>query len=499
MKHWKKLLLIGVFLAGCTPGEKEVTENEIDVEEVEAIAEEKPEVATINPEVFNGFWSNENYIYTIENEALYIMNLATKFVNSYNIAIEELTENSMVLNLSDVREDHTTPFITTADTVMQYDQNESVIFMDQTFTPAADDSIPDAVNMFVTSEGLARYHTYQAGDLVIEDFTGYWSPRNKDYAHYLNPQNDYTDTHKLFIDPQFMMAITPGSVGAVSHIFDYTIEGNELYLYQETFDDYAIWDQASPEHLPRFIRSRGFTLYQEEDGDRLVDNESGVVMTRISEEEMTAIFDSNIGELTLELGNEYLAYYENNGFPPATRADAKPLASHVSRSPTHYPYSTTAALSVTQLFEEAQIIAGNIPHPAGDINTDVVLNEFIVNGEFSQTATLNRRPYDDVGYMFKEDFIFYGAGSVTGWRDDMKGFDIHDYSMDGYEIEVVMSDQDNSEGEFSEKYFWIDENIMYKMDEAGNYTDRYENIGYGYEDVWQFYHNLPDHQLYGQN
>lgn len=483
------LTLVSLFLLGCqsTMGNKTIDKEGEDTEA--SVLNKQQDVERTE---FDGYWTNGNYTFYIGETAFYIHNLQNNFVHSYNFTEEKIEDNVLTLSIKESREPDSISLLEENQQLFIDIKNEVLHVSDlnlknENFSSLPEAEVDERFVAFVETDGEVGQLAYQGPDLKMEDFNGYWVPMDKFHHNdeVLTPLGNYT----LWIQDEFTALGYYGSFFEMTHIQDFEITGNSLATSEESLngDEVTALEEGYIDQVERNLNHLKYTLFQEDDRDRLVLHGTGFILQRATTEEIIEHFGYDNTDKFISFGRSDIEAY--NGltedqyyWTEATRIDDAVKAEN-------YPYSV-GELSELTLFREKQIIDGVIPHPREDIDEEAVISKFF-SGGYENTPSYLNLDYYDTGYYFSTDTdtgettVTIGVGGRTHWGSTPMFLSVESASFEENIITVTYWDG-MANSHRTDKYFRISDDVMYTEDSSGNFTNRYAT-----DTDWNNFHNLP--------
>ncbi|WP_028273434.1 hypothetical protein [Atopococcus tabaci] len=239
-------------------------------------------------------------------------------------------------------------------------------------------------------------------------------------------------------------------------------------------------------------------MFQEDDRDRLAIHASGVVLQRVSEDELASTsidgsdtylypaFAEHAADQTDYLRQMYKDLNED-----AVRYTTYPIEEDsITIHLENYPYSL-GELSEEQLLEEKQVIQGERSHPETDVSEEEAVEQ-LLTGSFESTPSYDYVKHWDLGYHFHNDEITTGVtvghGARTNWSSGPAYSDIADVAFSDHVYTVHYTESTVSPDKV-DRFYRISEDILYAEDENGEFTVRYEQ---GTD--WKDFQGLPDRE-----
>lgn len=283
-------------LAGCQTD----VDNDANAEEKKAaqIEEKEDTITTIAREEYNGYWSDEDYIFFVSDSTFYMQDKNTLYVNSFSIENALNDENILNFTLGDLHEQESIALIEPNSDFMLTHQDEYLSFSEQgfenkQFLVTGVEEVSEQFQAFVKSDGLIGQLAYQGEDLTLDDFIGYYAPFDK-YAINDGVRSDL-GTYTVHLGEEFFIFAIPNSEASIFYYLDYDIQGNALTIHTEVIgtESLRMFRDRFTDFVERETTILTFSLFKEEDRNRLVNHRAGTVFQSVTEEEIKEL---NYGE-----------------------------------------------------------------------------------------------------------------------------------------------------------------------------------------------------------
>lgn len=457
-----------------------------------------------------GYWTSKDYTVNLTKNRLYIQELETSDFEEYAYTYGREDDVSLSLTLDLIKDNNDDSQIFSMDEVLYVVTLDEELKLSQMsdhsneiqLMPTNEENMDEAFLGLVRGEPEEIVSTgiEEEEDYTFADFVGYWFPFDTydmdeysmgNYGFYIG------ESHTIFAYME--------SEGISSEVRDHSIEGNTLSFWEYDLDGFALMDlEYDPTAvIEREVRESRVTLFKEEnDRDRLVFHKSGLVLQKVTEEEiittpLRADYDESyplFAENHIERLNELSLQY--NQLSPDQLIENKHSLEEdqVTVNLENYPYSL-GNLSEEQLKKEYEIINGVVPNPE-TIDEDAAISQ-LLNGAFETTPSYEWITHVDRGYYFNinefgSDFIGFvtlGGGGRTKWSSMPANGDISRIEFVDH-IYTVFYSEDSMMPTPSERFYRIDENIIYAEDSEGEFTMRLEK-----DTNWDDFQGLPERPM----
>lgn len=486
--------LILLFLTGCTAEESEADslgeKLEAKVETVDSEEAERVETTAIDD--FYGYWTNEDYSYYLDAERLFVFNQTTEDFYRYVIQGQEVEENHLDLEL----EGQVTLQLTLEADEIEISGNDQLLYTESKFARTTIEQLNMSFLVYMAKDGESAN---DQRDLTIEDFKGYWAPFNSSHSPIALPFGDFA----YYIGNNSHLIGYFGGEGHDWYIQDYEINGNTMTVWKESVDYYAVdaFNRGELDHIEMELTETKMTLFEEEGRDRLVFHENGNVLLRLPEEELatTSILnqptENNLFYTDFDI--HATSFIETlAGMPEEDYTIHRKVDIDSSIQIENYPYSL-GDLSEEDLYKEHLILNEFIPHPEGALAEDIGINQ-LISKNYEATSSFASFKDIDTGYYFSPQLLM-SQGAVgsfehkSGVRKDaeslLKTYEVSSATFENHIYTLLIKEAGTAD--LSEKYFYrINEDVIYEMDENGEFLRRYENGA-----DWKNFEGLPERGL----
>lgn len=487
MKKFSVFLLGAVLLlSGCQTEIASINKetNQIEMEDVRD---------TIDRDEFSGYWQDEDYIFYLSDKVFYIQNKNNLYVNSFPYSNENLENAKLELSLGQLREKDSISLIEPNSKLILAMDDKHLSISDEAlasrkFVQIEESNINENFHSFVKTDGKIGKLAYQGKDLTLEDFKGYYAPFDK-YGINDGVQSEL-GTYTIHLGNEFLIFAIPQSEAFIDYFSDYEIEGNTLTIHSESVDTESLrmFEDGFSDSVVRKKASLSFTLFEEEDRNRLIDHSSGIVLQSVTEDEIET---DNYGESYKENLEEHGriqvdildSLSEEEYFIDTIDSTNDSLNTH------HYPYSI-GELSEITLYEEQQIINGLKEHTESELNENQAVEE-LLKGSFENTPSYGTESYSDLGYIFNKNedgaSFTYGYGGRTYWSSTPFYGEITDITFEDH-VYTIRYEDSSSLNAGTERFYRISETVIYREDSNGDFNERFAQ-----NTRWEDFHGMPDH------
>lgn len=465
---------------------------------------EKQKVDTLadefNRENLNGYWDNTDFLFYIDQDNLLLMNKDTYETSYYEINESHIKNNEFIVLLMLLDEKSNSEDILGQKCELDFTfEDDETIFVKNLSSDSFSELKMTSIDKDEVDTKFVDY-VDTAGELIpiiqkrlsMDDFVGYWFPFDGN-GNEMYPLGEYG----FYIGKEFT---TIGFVAGPyynNYIKEFDIEGNTLTLKEESLDTQELYalQEGAIDILEREIKETKISLFKEkEDRDRLVFHSTGIILQRVSEDE---IIDSSAmyaeGRANLFADPAYkqavLDLEAYNNLPSDQYTISEAIDSNPNVKVENYPYSV-GHLSERELYEEYLIIQGEKEHPESDIEEDEAIDELInESSSYNSTTSFERTAIADIGYEFSgSDNSSEELGMLTtfeGLRNGRASRPIHEYIMD-VTFENHIYTLHLKQGDKVIEFYRINDQVFYAKDSHNRFTLRYEQ---GAE--WEDFEGLP--------